>query len=775
MSLSFNDSKLGLALFEAFPSVRFLHMKFNPKVTFFAAAIIWGFIAFTSGRQKEAYNEFTSWGDWVGDEWSWFYIGSQDIWVFVLLYVCVSKYGSLKLGGDDEAPEFSRGSWFAMLFAAGVGVGLFYYGVAEPMWHYNGYGGTRWNEMNDNDRAQHSLMVTFFHWGFHGWIPYTTIGALLGIVSFRKGYPCTIRSCFVPLLGEDVLRGALGDAIDVVSICSTLFGVCTSLGLGVQQLNKALVRLDKGTYMGINQRDEGRLDITYSTKSQIAIIWVVTALATASVVSGLGSGIKFLSNMTFVVGCLLMIFVLFAGDTVFILNAITSAFGYYLWYLPKISWHTDAFEMLDELNQADNSAPGAPDERGGSASWMGAWTIFYWGWWISWAPFVGTFIAKISRGRTLREFIAGTLIIPTMYCVLWFGVFGAEGLRLDRQAEAAGLDCGDGGTFSSHVSTRMAGTFSAEHNQAYKVRLWCLSTEDILFDTLSTYGSRTMMYATSTLTALCLLFYFVTSSDSGSLVIDSLAANGDEDPPILQRVFWAVTEGAAATALLSTGKERSLRALQSVSIVCGLPYTFILCYMCYALVLVCKEEKGELSPTRNQFRVQLLNINAYFFKDGIAAGVATFLLNACVPTIAIKRVMTKTAATRGETCPRFPVVASFCVFLAAIVFLALTPIEANLRMVSATCYLAFAVFVTMARWETRVSVKCERGDVCTDYIAALILYPLVLAHCEAELDSGPIIGVDVKDLKEVEMLVDKTKSIQEEKDNAAAAAAAEKA
>jgi len=757
MSLSTEESKLGLTQFEAFPNIRLLHMKFNPKVSFWAAAIIWGFIAFTSGRKKESYNEFTSWGDWVGDEWSWFYIGSQDIWVFVLLYVCFSKYGALKLGHDDEQPEFSRLSWFAMLFAAGVGVGLFYYGVAEPMWHYNGQG--RWNELNDNDRAQHALMVTYFHWGFHGWIPYTTIGALVGLIAFRRGYPTTMRSCFQPLLGDNVLRGPIGDAIDVVSICCTLFGVCTSLGLGVQQLNQALVRLDRGTYMGINQREEGRLDITYSTKAQISIIWVVTACATASVVSGLGNGIKLLSNAVFVAGNFLVFFVLFSGDTVFILNAICSSFGYYLWYLPKIAWHTDAFELLDELGNADLGISGAPDGRGGSPTWMGAWTIFYWGWWISWAPFVGTFIAKISRGRTLREFILGTLIIPTLYCVWWFGVFGAEGLRLDREAAASGIDC-SGSAFSSHRSTRMAGTFSAKHNQAYKVRLWCLGTEDILFDTLSSYGSRTLMYATSTITSICLLFYFVTSSDSGSLVIDSLAANGDEDPPVLQRIFWAVTEGAAATALLATGKETSLRALQSVSIVCGLPYTFFLCYMCYALVLVCKEEMGDISATRNQFRTQLLEFPSYMFKDGLGAGLVAFLANSVFPFVAIKRIMAKCAATKGTAPETFPYIFAAILWLAAIVFLALCPIEANLRMLSATCYVFFTCFTCWARHQTRDALNCERGDIFTDYIAGLILFPFVLQHCETELAYGPIIPVDVKDVKEVEMLVEK-KDVEE--------------
>lgn len=729
-------------------------MKFNPKVTFWSAVVIWSFVAFTASRQKESYNEFTDWGEWIGDEWSWLYVGSQDIWVVVLLYICCSRYGALRLGHDDEKPEFSSISWFAMLFAAGVGVGLFYYGVGEPVSHY-GPKGKRWEDFNDNDRAQHALMVTFYHWGFHGWIPYTTIGALLGLVAFRRGYPCTMRSCFAPILGDKVLQGPFGDVVDVLSICCTLFGVCTSLGLGVQQLNKALVRLDRGTYLGEDVRGEGRLDITYSTKSQITIIWIVTAMATISVVSGVGAGIKLLSNITFVLGTFIMIFMLFAGDTVFILNATTSAFGYYLWYLPKIAFHTDAFEMLDELNMVDAGTSGAPDGRGGHPTWMHSWTLFYWGWWISWAPFVGTFIAKISRGRTLREFILGTLIVPTAYCILWFGVLGSEGLRLDRQAEAAGLDCEN--PFSSHSSTRMAGTFSAKHNQAYKVRLSCMTIEDMLFDALSVYGSRTLMYATSTLTGLCLLFYFVTSSDSGSLVIDSMAANGEEDPPVLQRIFWACSEGATATALLSTGKTRSLQALRSVAIVCGLPYTFVLCYMCYALLLICKEESGVISSARNSFRTQLLHPD-YLVKDGINAGVLTFIKNATLPFLSIKRIMAKAAIMNDEAEQSGTVVCAACCWLTAVVLLALCPIEANLRMASAAFYFFFTFFTSAARYMTRNAVKCERGDLVTDYIAGLLLYPLVLAQCECELEYGPI---EIQDAKEVEVLVDKT---AEEKD-----------
>mmetsp|Transcript_5701 Transcript_5701/g.8111 ORF Transcript_5701/g.8111 Transcript_5701/m.8111 type:complete len:765 (-) Transcript_5701:618-2912(-) len=750
-------SPLKLPVLELNKDNKWLHIRLNPYVTVLAAGVIWGFVAFTVAHEDSAYNEFTDWAAWIGDEWTWLYIGSQDIWILVLLYLAFSKYAKLKLGADDEEPEFSRLSWFAMLFAAGVGVGLFYYGVTEPIWHYTSPAGRWYDSLNDNDRAQHALMVTFFHWGFHGWIPYTTIGSLLAIMSYRRGYPMTIRSTFVPLLGDKVLSGVVGDSIDVMSICATLFGVCTSLGLGVQQLNTALVRIDRGTYAGIDKREEGRLDIQYSTRAQIIIIWFVTCMATLSVVSGLKAGIQLLSNITFGLGCFLILCVLFMGDTVVILNSITSAFGYYLWYLPKISWHTDAWE------QADDSL--APDGEGGSSTWMGGWTIFYWGWWISWAPFVGTFIAKISRGRTLGEFIAGTLIIPTAYCILWFGVLGSEGIYRERQAEKLGLDCSN--SFSEVRSTRLGEDgWQAEHNSAYDFRVSCLGLNDQLFDLLSAYGSRTMAYFSSTITAIILVLYFVTSSDSGSLVIDSIAANGDEEPPILQRIFWACTEGAAAHALLKTGKVRALRALQSVSIVTGLPYTFILCYQCVALLNVVQEEIGELDIHRAKFRNELLAPYDYVLdteQHGSAAGgICSFVTYCFMPFVGVYKIANKISDLKNEPKSMLPgpAVGAFFFWVFAWVMLCMSPVAANLRMVAGVLYIFFAGIVGLMRYFARDAINCKRGSLFSDLLSAVLCYPFVLMHTDTELAYGPILTT-VK-AEEGEKMIEKEVDVVEE-------------
>ena len=227
------------------------YFKLNPYVTVYSCILIWGFIIYTISMRWEAYKEFQTWFQWVTDEWTWLYIGSQNLWIGVLLWILCTKYGAIKLGKEGDEPEFSRVQWFAMLYCCGVAVGLFYYGVAEPMWHFHGWGGARWMDadMNDNEKANHALMVTYFHWGFHGWVPYVVIGALMSIMSYRRGLPLTMRSCFYPLWGK-AIEGWRGDVVDVLSIVCTLFGVCTSLGLGVRQLNKGLVRLDRGTYAG---------------------------------------------------------------------------------------------------------------------------------------------------------------------------------------------------------------------------------------------------------------------------------------------------------------------------------------------------------------------------------------------------------------------------------------------------------------------------------------------------------------------------------------------
>merc|ERR1719414_2460332 len=404
-----------------------------------------------------------------------------------------------------------------------------------------------------------------------------------------------------------MVYGVLGDLIEVLSILCTVFGVCTSLGLGAMQINKGLVRLDRGTYLGkdsigcasaSDQECAGRTGLQENTDVQICIIVGITLLATASVVAGLKKGIAALSNIAFALSLFILLCILFMDETWYILNALTSSFGYYLWYLPKISFHTDAWE---ELGSAADSMGGAPDDRGGKKGWMNNWTIFYWGWWISWAPFVGTFLARISKGRKLGHFIIATLILPTIWSFVFLGIFGAAQIRMVNLAKAAGLTCKQPyGSLVAGVDNRIT-------------HLYCLPTEDVLFEHLVSYGGHGWGNFMTVLTLICVILYFITSSDSASFVVDIMAANGIENPPLLQKVFWAFTEGAAASALLassanSNDPKAALNAVKALPIILGLPFTFLLFWMCQGLLIVCKEEAQELSVDRKHFSVFLFNI-----------------------------------------------------------------------------------------------------------------------------------------------------------------------
>lgn len=380
----------------------------------------------------------------------------------------------------------------------------------------------------------------------------------------------TVRSCFYPLLG-DRIYGLIGDLIDSLSVVGTMFGVCTSLGLGVMTLNSGLTRLNS--------------NISETTGNQIAIIWVITAIATISVVSGLKVGIRRLSEICFAFGMFLLLFVLFRGNTWHFLNVYVQSTGYYLQYMLQLGTHTEAFA------QAGN----APDQKE-NPGWMEDWTIFYWGWWIAWSPYVGMFIAKISRGRTIKNFLNYTLTAPMLYTFFWFTVFGGAGLTMERNAAREGINC----------SSVLGGTNAIEPYKGL-FRLSCRKQTQMYFDMMQGFDDDVtpFLYVVS---LVSITLYFVTSSDSGSLVIDCLSANGSPNPPIVQRVFWALTEGACATALLKAGGKNALIALQTVSILAGLPYTIVVCFMCVALWRAIKNDAEPVKKTRVDFAKGLFHV-----------------------------------------------------------------------------------------------------------------------------------------------------------------------
>ncbi|MQA61858.1 MAG: BCCT family transporter [Actinophytocola sp.] len=483
-----------------------------PRVFWPAAILVLAFVAFTVIFPSAMESAVTTVQDSIIGYFGWYYTLIVSMFLVFALRMGLGHFGDIKLGPDEEEPEFRLGSWFAMLFAAGMGIGLVFWGVAEPLNHFAspkpGVEGER------VELAQESLMQTFLHWGLHPWAIYVVVGLAIAYAIHRKNRAVSIRYVLEPLLGDRV-KGRLGDAIDVTAVVGTLFGVATSLGLGVLQIASGL------DVLGI-VNDPGNW-------TSIILIGAITTLAIFSVVSGVKRGIKWLSNINMGVATVLMLFVLLAGPTVFILRESVQSVGLYFQNLLQLSFDTSALHPAE------------------GAQWQGGWTTFYWGWWISWAPFVGVFIARISRGRTVREFVTGVLLVPTAVTFLWFTVFGGTALHRELFGGGGGVAADDS-----------------------------VDTEGALFGLLGGLPGGTVVITGA---LILIVLFFVTSSDSGSLVVTMLSAGGDPEPPRWNRVFWATLEGLVAIALLLAG---GLGALQVTAIIIALPFSFVMLAMCVA-------------------------------------------------------------------------------------------------------------------------------------------------------------------------------------------------
>lgn len=448
-----------------------------------------------------------------------FFMWSANIFVLFCLGLIISPFGKIRLGGDTCKPEHSTISWLAMLFAAGMGIGLMFWGVAEPVAYFTGWYETPLNvEARTPEAARLALGATMYHWGLHPWAIYAVVALSLAFFTFNKGLPLSIRSVFYPLLGDRVW-GWPGHIIDILAVLATLFGLATSLGLGAQQ-----------AAAGINHvfGFDGAIGL------QIAVIVGVTLLAIISVIRGLEGGVKLLSNINMIIAMALLAFVTLVGFAVAMGNIPTTLMSYIENIIPLSNPH------------------GRDDE-----AWFQGWTVFYWAWWISWSPFVGMFIARVSKGRTVREFISAVLLIPTSVTIIWMSVYG--GIAIDQVIQGVGALGTDGLTDVPLAMFQM-------------------------FDALP-LGSILSMIA-----IVLVLVFFITSSDSGSLVIDSITAGGKIDAPVPQRVFWASTEGAIAAALLWIGGTEAIQALQAGAISTGLPFTFVLLAMCVSLVMGLRTE-----------------------------------------------------------------------------------------------------------------------------------------------------------------------------------------
>ena len=491
-----------------------------PWVFWPAAGLIIAITAFSMIAPKIANTVFTTLQSSAISSFSWYYVLITALFVAFALWLGFSRFGDIKLGKDDDKPEFSTISWISFLFAAGMGIGLVFYGVAEPLSHFAnprpGVTGT------DIELAQKAMSQTFLHWGVHAWAIYVVVGLALAYAIHRRGRPISIRWTLEPLLGKRI-RGGWGNLIDVIALVGTVFGVATSLGLGVLQISAGLEKA-------------GVAEATLTT--QIVVIIVVVAFTILSLVSGIGRGMKWLSTTNLLLAAVLLVFLLIVGPTAFLFREFVQSMGNYLQNFLGLSFTVSAYA-------------GEAGEQ-----WQASWTTFYWGWWMSWAPFVGVFIARVSKGRTVREFVGGVMLVPTVLTFLWFSVLGGNAIYRELYGQA-GLIEGDGS----------------------------VDADSALFDLLAGLPAGTAL----TFGVILLIgVFFVTSADSGALVMSMIATGGSAEPPKRIRIFFALLASFLAIALLITG---GLQTLQTAAILSALPFSVVMLMICAATVTAFSRER----------------------------------------------------------------------------------------------------------------------------------------------------------------------------------------
>ena len=489
----------------------------HPQVTFYSAGFMLVFIAVSLIWTDQMAGVFGTILSFINNSLGWFYILDFNIFLFVALYLAFGRYGKIRLGGPAARPEFSTGAWYAMLISAGIGIGLMFWGVAEPIFHLTSPPPVFGVGPSTGEAGKAALATSFLHWGIHAWALYGIVAVALGFFAYNRGLPLTFRSVFYPILGPKIY-GGWGNAIDTLTVVATLFGLATSLGFGASQAAAGLNKL---------------FGLPSGTGFQIVLIVIITGFATLSVVAGLDAGVKRLSQLNVYLAGGFLLFVAIVGPTLFILALFTQSLGYYIQVLPELSFWNEAFT---------------------GTGWQASWTIFYWGWWISWSPFVGMFVARISKGRTVRELLVGITFLPAVLCFLWFAVFGGSAIFLQLNG-------------IRDVATAVNDNVATA-----------------LFDMLEAFPLTSIV---SFIGVLLLVSFFVTSSDSGSLVVDHLTSGGKLDSPKLQRVFWACMEGVVAIVLLLGG---GLSALQTAAVATGLPFAVILLILCWSLKKAFDEE-----------------------------------------------------------------------------------------------------------------------------------------------------------------------------------------
>ncbi|MGE8294952.1 MAG: BCCT family transporter [Pseudomonas sp.] len=501
------------------------------KVFTISALVAVIFVILALALQNQIEPLFSGLRDWLTNHMAWFFIGAANIFVLLCLGLILSPLGKVRIGGKEATPDYTYLGWFSMLFAAGMGIGLMFYGVSEPMSHYSaalggitvGEDGVRtdWAPLggaagNTEEAVRLGMAATIFHWGLHPWAIYAIVALALALFSFNKGLPLSIRSIFYPILGERVW-GWPGHVVDILAVFATLFGLVTSLGLGAEQAAAGLEYL---------------FAIPASDTTKVLLIVAITLIALASVVAGLDKGVKRLSEINMGLALALLLFIIIAGPTLVIFTDFFKNLGAYLQYLPALA---------NPVGRED-------------ANFSQGWTAFYWAWWISWSPFVGMFIARVSRGRSVREFLIAVLLVPSLVSVLWMTAFGGTA-----------------------INQLLVDGFTGAQDAGLELKLF------------SMLGEMPLTAITSFIGIVLVVVFFITSSDSGSLVIDTITAGGKVNAPVPQRVFWASIEGVIAIALLLGG---GLVALQAMAVSTGLPFTIVLLVGCISIV------KGLMSEPR---------------------------------------------------------------------------------------------------------------------------------------------------------------------------------
>lgn len=504
----------------------------NPYIVFISLAVTAIFTLYTLIAPEESASVIDQTRTFITLSANAWYVGLAAFFLAFCAWLAFSRHGEIRLGDDDERPEFSYFTWFAMLYAAGQGIGIIFWSIAEPMFHFASgtpFGGA----VNSTAAAEEAMQVTFFHWGLNAWAIYCVVGISLAFVCYRLKKPLSIRYTLYPLLGEKV-NGPIGITVDVIAVFATLFGIATSLGLGVQQINAGLNAI---------------WEIPQSLKVQLILIVVITACALVSVMTGLKRGIKYLSITNMWLTIVMLAFFLILGPTVYIVKLLVSTSMDYMVNLVPMN------AFIEPQTQSWSDADATWKNM-----WQGWWTVFYWGWWMSWAPFVGVFIARVSRGRTIREFIVGVVGVSSALSFVWLVAYGGTALNIDLTGAGGIAD-----TVKNNVA-------------------------DALYATIAGMDAGTIGYLATICGTLLVSTYFITSSDSGTLVLTTIMSEGAEHPLIRHRIFWGVMQGLVAAVLLTAGGSAALSTLQTASITAALPFSLLMVFMCFSLAKGVKAE-----------------------------------------------------------------------------------------------------------------------------------------------------------------------------------------